>query len=222
MRTLSYDRSIQLFSFLFLFTFFSQQIFAQNYQQGSVQVTEETESQNPDGTVVRKKVVGKAKQRKGEMQVGEIEDDEVDQVQRRQKTLNHSLFGFGPGGSTNVGESTMLYSLTYGYRWEVTTNAEIASEFMGSTNSKGFFGNWTLGFNYMPSRGSVSPIFGLGFGLGAANGNEKSSSGFSGQLNAGVRLFRLAETQMEIMGSYATVFSDQNHAVYGVQLRILY
>lgn len=213
---------IQLISIFFIFLIFKQQVFAQNYQQGSVQVTEETESQNPDGTVVRKKVVGKAKQRKGEMQVGEIEDDEIDQVQRRQKTLNHTIFGFGPAGSTNVGENAMLYALTYGYRWEVTTNSEIASEFMGSTNSKGFFGNWTLGFNYMPSRGSVSPIFGLGFGLGAANGNEKSSSGFSGQLNAGVRLFRLAVTQMELMGSYATIFSDQNHAVYGLQLRILY
>lgn len=45
---------IQLISIFFIFLIFKQQVFAQNYQQGSVQVTEETESQNPDGTVVRK------------------------------------------------------------------------------------------------------------------------------------------------------------------------
>jgi hypothetical protein len=193
------------------------------FQRGSEEAVEETTETTPDGKTIRRTRRGKVSNRNGEMRVGEIEDGDVDRVARRQKALNHTVFGFGPFGSSNVGEKQMLYGFSYGKRWEVTTTGEISLDFLGAANGKGSLWNAGLGFNFLPSTSDISPLIGGAFGFGFASPNEgPSAGGFSGQVNAGVRMFRLSEAQMEVVASYTAVFTDKTPGVYGAQLRILF
>ncbi len=194
---------------------------ATNFQKDSEVIEEETLIKD-NGKQIKTKRVGKARQRKGEMLVGEIEEDEISQIQRRQKSLGFHVFGFGPAGSTNVGDNKMLYHLSYGYHWEVSTKAEITADMLAAGNSQGAFGNAGLGFSYLPARGSISPLIGLALGGGYASGNDLNQSGFTGQLNLGVRMFRLSDTQMEFLTSYTSILAEGNLSLYGLQIRILY
>lgn len=201
---------------------FAQQTFQRN-SEGRIEETEEVK----DGKRTRTIRSGKVKQRQGEARVGEIEDDEVSQVERRQKSLHLTSLGFGPFGSTNLGKGALMYGASVGWHWEVTTTGEIVAEIVGAANGNGAMINGALGFNFLPLTGDFSPIIGGEFGAGYGSGKDsggisRSQGGFSAQGNLGLRLFRLSSTQMEIMGTYTTLLSTSNPNIYGIQLRVLY
>ena len=199
---------------------------ATQFQKNSESAIEETEEVQ-GGKTVRRLRTGKVKNRIGDAKVGDIEDDEVDQVRRRQKSLSLTSFGFGPFGSSNIGRGQMLYGASYGRHWEVSTIGEIVAEVKGAANGHAGFGAADLGFNIIPMTGSISPVVGLAFGAGYGAGQDRNDvsirhGGFSLQGNLGLRMFRLADTQMEIMGTYAAILSDPSPNIFGVQLRVLF
>lgn len=195
------------------------------FQKNSETATEMTE-ETIDGKTVRKVRTGKVKQA-GDSRVGNIQDDEVDQIQRRQKSLHLTAVGFGPFTSGNLGKGNLMYGASIGKHWEVSTTGEILAELVGAANSQGSMASGHLGFNFIPMTGSISPVAGaaLGFGYGQGRnsaGDRISEGGFSGQANLGLRMFRLSETQMEIMGTYTAIFSQPSPNIFGAQLRILF
>lgn len=224
---------MRLFVFSILTLFFQFQVFAEKteFQQNSEEVIEQTETVNPDGT--RTKTIRSGKPRTNKQPtVGNIQDDQIHQIERRQKSLSFTGLGFGPFGSSNVGNSKILYGLSVGHHWEVMTTGEIVLEATGAFNGDGFLLNPALGFNYMPMVTEFSPIIGGEFGYGAAYGKDTSDGapvdsktsrgGFSLQANLGLRMFRLASTQMEVMGTYTVILSSPSFSIYGVQLRVLF
>lgn len=193
------------------------------FQGNSETAIEETVEQK-DGKTVRKIRQGKVRQRKGEAQVGAIEDDEVESVQRRKKALRLWTFGFGPFSSGDVGEDKMLYGASLGRHWEVSTVGEITADALGVMNGEGSLWNLALGFSWLPLRGELSPVIGAGFGMGYADTDpdQENAGGFSGQFNAGLRMFRLADVQLEILATYVVIFAEDNPGVFGAQLRGLF
>lgn len=190
-------------------------------QKGTETVVEET-TEVIEGKTVKKTRAGKVKQRQGEPQVGDLEDDEIDKVVRRQKSLNLTAFGFGPYTSSNIGEDKLLYGLSFGKHWEVTTTGEIFADLTAVINEKGSFINSALGFAFLPMTGQVSPVIGAGLGMGYGDGDLRDKGGFSGEFIVGARLFRLSQTQMEVVGNYSTLFTEGTLDVVGAQLRVLY
>ena len=191
------------------------------FEKDSERAVEETVIQK-DGKTLRQMKSGKVRQRQGEARVGEIEDGEIDQISRRQKSWSLSSFGFGPYGSSSIGDSKVMYGFSYGHHWEVATTAELKADVLGVVNSKGSLWHGGLGMSYLPFTTSVSPLIGASLGFGYASGNQKNAGGFSGQINLGLRFFRLSETQMEIVANYTGVFDGGSPGVYGMQLRLLY
>lgn len=196
---------------------------ATDFQSGSENVVEETVEQK-DGKTVRRIRSGQVRGREGGARVGEIEEGEVNRVARRQKSLSLSSFGFGPYGSSDVGQGRLLYGFSYGHHREVSTTGEITADLLGVFNGHGSFWHGGIGFSFLPLTTNVSPVVGaaLGFGWADVNKDKENVGGFSGQVNLGARLFRLSETQMEILANYTSIFESGSPGVYGVQLRVLY
>jgi hypothetical protein len=208
----------------FVFTLLSVNVRAEGtqFQNGSESVLEET-TQTVDGKTTRTTRMGKARTRTGEARVGEIEESEVNVIERRQKALRLTSFGFGPYASGSVGEHKTLYGFSYGKHWEVSTTGEIVAEILYAGNGDGGLANLGLGYSIIPLRSEFSPIFGAEFGLGTGKGNADSTgAGFSVQVHAGVRAFRLADVQMELMATYTALLSNASLDAGGLQLRVLY
>lgn len=155
-------------------------------------------------------------------QVGEIEEPQVRKYQRRHESLNLTSLGFGPFSSSKIGENGILYGFSYGKIWETSDVWEIRGDGLLSINGKGLLVSAGIGPSWIPMTGNFSPFIGGQLGLGYAKGNEDSEANFSGQFNVGLKMFRLSNAQMEILGSYTTILSSKNLSVYGLQLRLLY
>jgi hypothetical protein len=158
--------------------------------------------------------------------VGDIQDKEVDRINRRVVSHQFSSFGFGPFGSSTSNEGGVMYGLSYGKTWEANETGEIRLDFQGAANSKQQFFSFGLGYGYIPLTGDFSPLLGFELGGGAAgyrkDDEHHSAGGFSGGLLAGMRMFRTSDTQLELMTSYHAVFAKDTPGIFGLQLRILY
>jgi hypothetical protein len=150
--------------------------------------------------------------------------DESLQEPQRKKAMKNTVFGFGPFGRSTLGEGKLNYGFTWGKRWEVAPKAEISSSLLAVINSDGSVWNGGLGINFIPMATEVSPLIGAELGLGAASGlnGKDGGAGFSGQINAGARMFRSSETQMEVVASYTGVFGVDAPGAYGLMLKVLY
>jgi hypothetical protein len=158
--------------------------------------------------------------------VGDIHDNEVERINRRVTSHQFSSFGFGPFGSSTSNEGGVMYGLSYGKTWEARETGEIRLDFQGAANSKQQFFSFGLGYGFLPLTGDFSPVLAFELGGGAAgyrkDGDHHSASGFSGGILAGMRFFRTADTQLELMTSYHAVFAKDTPGIFGLQLRILY
>ncbi len=190
-------------------------------QPGTGTITTTT-TEEKDGKKIETTKTGKVKTRKGEPRVGQIDESEAGKYKTRYKALNLSSFGFGPIYSKNIGDAKVLYGLSVGKIWDLREHWNLKLDFSGAFNSKGSFMTGALGVHYLFNDTDISPFVGGLFGYGYANGNDSDKGAFSSTAEAGVRFFRLSETQLEIAGTYSTLFVEENLSIYGVQIRILY
>jgi hypothetical protein len=158
--------------------------------------------------------------------VGDIEDQEIERIDRRVKTHQFSSFGFGPFGSSTSNKGGVMYGLSYGKHWEANENGEIRFDAQAAANSASQYFGLNLGYGFLPFTSDISPIFGAELGAGYAGykkgDDSKNAGGFGGGAFTGLRFFRTADTQLELLASYHAVFAGDVPGVYGLQLRILY
>jgi hypothetical protein len=158
--------------------------------------------------------------------VGDIQDDEIERIDRRVKSHSFTSFGFGPFGSSTSNEGGIMYGLSYGKTWEANETGEIRFDLQGAANSASQFFGLGLGYGYLPFTGDISPILGAELGFAGAGykigGDSKSAAGFGGTALLGIRFFRTSDTQLELLSSYHAVFAGDTPGVYGLQLRILF
>jgi len=178
------------------------------------------------GILAQTSVVVAQDPKKHKPQVGDIQDDEIDRIDRRVKSHKFTSFGFGPFGSSTSNKGGIMYGLSYGKHWEANETGEIRFDVQAAANSASQFLGLELGYGYMPFTGDISPIFGAELGAGVARyhkgDDSKNAAGFSGGVLTGLRLFRTSDTQLELLASYHAVFAEATPGIYGLQLRILY
>ncbi len=158
--------------------------------------------------------------------VGDIQDEDMDRIERRVRSRQFTSFGFGPFGLSTSAEGGVMYGLSVGRNWEASETGEIRFDVQAAANSASQYFGLNLGYGFMPFTGDISPLLGLQLGGGYAGykvgDDSKNAAGFGGAALAGVRFFRTSDTQLELLGSYSAVFAGDTPGVYGLQLRILY
>ena len=165
-------------------------------------------------------------------QVGSIDDDELDQIRRRRRSL--SLFGlsFGPFWSSELDSSSMQYGLDLTNHREVSEHGELRIRAGGSFAEDGTVrrGSMSLGGAFFPLRGDFTPVFGAGLGAGSVWGEKirrgkKTLTGFTLSAFGGLRFFRTSDTQMELVGHYELMLKENEYgrpATWGASLSIVY
>lgn len=153
--------------------------------------------------------------------VGEIQEGQTGKYKRRFESLNLNAFGIGPFGSTTLSNDKTLLGLSYGKVWEASDIWDIRADALGvfGDGASYFFGGF--GPSFILSADQIAPFVGFELGLGGAYANSTSKSGFAFALNGGLKVFRLADTQLEVLGTYTKLFSE-DLGVYGLQLRLMY
>ena len=158
--------------------------------------------------------------------VGDIRPEEVKRVNTRIESHHFTTFGFGPYGSSTSNKGGMMYGLSYGRTWEGSETGEIRFDINGAANSDSQFFNLGLGYGFIPSTEDISPIIGGELGLGYAgykkDGDSKSRGGFTAGAFGGIRFFRTADTQLELLAKYNAVIAEDSPGVYGIELRLLF
>jgi hypothetical protein len=132
--------------------------------------------------------------------VGNIEETEIDKLQKRKKSFRLFMAGFGPAGLANVDSKDLLYSFFGGYLWEVNPNAAIKIKAeLSSDFDEALLVAANLGGNLYLLRRNISPYVGAVLGLGFL-GKEGSHDGvgFTFGGSVGVQLFRTSTTQMNV------------------------
>ena len=138
------------------------------------------------------------------------EENSPQDLNKKTKSFGLTKFAIGPSWVGNLGEGGQLYSASVGHIYQVMEPAEIRLESSLAWNSKAVLWNLGIGAAWIPSHTNISPVLGGLFGLGASDGKYSSASfGLSGSVLAGIRLFKKADTQLEIMTRYTVIF-DRN------------
>jgi hypothetical protein len=166
---------------------------------------------------------GKVKPRRGPRRVGEVYEDDRERVRARILSLKLWSFGFGPASAQNLSNSNMFYAFNFGRSWEVNEQAELRGTLYAAFASKdtGGFLMAGMGGSYFFSTSDISPLVGAELGFGTAYGPDATNgSGFAGELHAGVRFFRTAETQMSLEGYYRTIFANAAPSILGAALSL--
>ena len=150
---------------------------------------------------------------KQDLRVGEVRQQEEDQLRRRIKTHDTSYLGFGPAGFQNMGVSSLSYNFAIGHLWEVTPRAAIRllGNVVTSNDWKTYFFDGELGLNYYLNDTDSSPYLNGDFGLGmSGSGTSPATSigAFAGTLGVGYLFFRTSTTQFDLFAGYTMIFGN--------------
>ncbi len=149
---------------------------------------------------------------KKDLRVGEVPEEEVNVLDRRIKSKNFRIFGFGPTTATHLDTDKTGYYIVTGYAWEVIPKAAVRLKLEGALfpdKVSAFSGN--IGANYYFSDASVSPYIGGDFGYGVFwSDSLGTASGFSVGAGLGLIFFRTSSVQMDLQARVLTVFDENN------------
>ena len=157
----------------------------------------------------------------GGKKVGEIQEGQALKYKRRYESLNLNAFGIGPFASSTITNNKALFGLSYGKVWEASDIWDIRADALGAFGNNASFIFGGFGPSFILSADPIAPFLGFELGVGGTYVNSTSKSGFAYALNGGLKIFRLADTQLEILGTYTKLFSEDLGA-YGIQLRLMY
>ena len=125
------------------------------------------------------------------------------------------FIGFGPGFSSGLNGEGGGFDITAGYHYSLDNNSAIvlSGEFYkGKSGDDSSLLNVSLGGVYHFTNQKHSPFVGLGFGYGTAEANDNDkidlsdANGWSGQITAGYKMFRLTNVNLAVMARYTTIF----------------
>jgi hypothetical protein len=148
--------------------------------------------------------------------VGEITDQEVNQISRRTESREYRFFSFGPFGLTNMNNTNVAYGFAAGYLWEVSPNAALRAEFdfsLATSAPEALYSALFLGANYYFSPTAQTLYVGGGFGYGMTTTNDSQLSrtgGFAISASLGYLFFRTSGTQMSVEARYGQTFAENN------------
>lgn len=149
--------------------------------------------------------------------VGEIEVGEKEKYRTRFEAKNSKTFSFGPAFSANLNSSKMMYAGSLGYEWEAAGQGAVFVEALGSHGDGATYLHGVLGGKYFFSDEDLSPFARIGFGMGFADGRDiKSVTGFAGTVGLGVTMFRTSTVHLEVMASYSTLLTTNEHGTPGL------
>lgn len=146
---------------------------------------------------------------KNEPEVDTVTSREERDLERKKKTYNRFLFGFGPAFAWGLGATGPLYNLRIGYNWE-SKDSRLGISYDRSaslSDEKGYEVEWDnigLSADWIANPGEISPFFGGDFCYGTASidyagrdrdADDKSLRGFSVGAKAGYLFFRTASAQ---------------------------
>jgi hypothetical protein len=158
--------------------------------------------------------------------VGEIDPSEKDKYRTRYEAKNSTVFSFGPGFSNNLNSSKTLYSVGFGYEWEVGSQNAVIAQLNGSFGESTAYIDGIIGGKYYFSDEDFSPFAKAGFGFGTSKGQDLDNiGGFAGMLGAGATVFRTSSTHLELGITYSTLFAKNalgNPNVTAITLGILF
>lgn len=155
------------------------------------------------------------------LKVGEVPFRETFRLENRVVSKDFWSVGFGPYLGAN--SQQVLYGYHIARHWEASSRGEIRLGLSGAANGEAALTTLTLGGAFFFSRSNVSPYIGVDAGYGFSAGPElDTAAGFAGKAAFGVRLFRIASTQLDIAATYSGVFGSPNPGVTGIQLSVLY
>jgi hypothetical protein len=203
-------------------------VFARAQDDDNMQVDsvhQETRVENEDGSQVRTHKSGRPRSRSGDLRVGEIQSGDVERIRTRVQSLSLWSVSLGPAYLSKFENNNMFYSLGIAHHWDVSEQAEVRLRFNGAAASKdsGYYLGAGIGGAYFFSTTNISPLLGAEFGVGTAGAHDMDTqSGFGGGVFGGVRFFRTATTQLEVLAFYNTIFAKENPGLWGVQLALLY
>jgi hypothetical protein len=146
---------------------------------------------------------------KDEPEVDTLTAREEKNVDRKRKTYNRFIFGFGPAFAWGLGDSGPLYNMRIGYNWEsAESRLGISYDRSASlSDEKSYEVEWDnigLSADWIATPGEISPFFGGDFCYGTAridyvgrerDADDKSLRGFSIGLRGGYLFFRTAMAQ---------------------------
>jgi len=162
-------------------------------------------------------------------EVGDISN--TDRLVKRIQTKDFWVIGLGPAWLVNFNDTKTGISVPFGRIWEASENGEIRLLGELITTGDSYFGKVILGGSYLPATTTVSLVAGGGLGVGIAEGDSDAEvdlsveSGFVAEAWFGVRLFRLASTQLEIMANYSLMFAENEEGRPGaasLRVNLLY
>jgi hypothetical protein len=171
-----------------------------------------------DGKTTKKLRRGKVKSKKVN-EVGSITESEVDDLTTRRQAKRFWIFGIGPGVGANLGSNELLYGISLGHDWEVWEYGDIRlkGDFSISDNGTPYFTSITLGPGIFFLKGPLSPVIGVNFGVGFADGDSTDFQfGFAGGGYLGLRMFRTSDTQLELSAGYDIIFKKNDRGIPGV------
>jgi hypothetical protein len=158
--------------------------------------------------------------------VGEIDAAQKDRYRTRYESKNSTVFSFGPGFANNLNQSKALYSLGFGYEWEVGAQNAVLAQVNGSFGDSTAYVDGIIGGKYYFSDEDISPFAKAGFGFGSAKGQDLSTvGGFAGMVGVGATVFRTSSTHLEVGATYSTLFASNaqgNPSVTSLTLGILF
>lgn len=149
--------------------------------------------------------------------IGEIGRDEKDKYETRYETKQSTLIGFGPASATNLNKNDMLYGILIGKEWQVGSQGGVFVEGKGAFGAGVTYMDGLIGGKFFLTDTDISPVFKAGLGFGVAKGPDlETKSGFAGTLGLGLVVFRTSAVHLEFMGSYSTIFVNNDKGQPGI------
>lgn len=164
-------------------------------------------------------------------EVGMLERNDVNQLDRRRKAKNFSTFGLGPASIDNIegAEGDIAYNVYGGEFWEVNRHAAIKAQ--GNVTSdldNAVLVNLGLGANAYALPTDFTPYVGGDLGLGYGYGDDDNAFGFNAGASIGALLFRTSSAQLNLEGKTSVLLNelgdeDSGYPVtYSARLGILF
>jgi hypothetical protein len=149
--------------------------------------------------------------------VGQIDASEKEKFRTRYESKNSTVFSFGPGFGSNLGNSKTLYAVGFGYEWEVGAQNAIIAQLTGAFGDSTAYIDGLIGGKYYFTDEDIAPFVKAGFGFGSGKGPGLDAvGGFAGMVGAGVTVFRTSTTHLEIGATYANLFASNSQGSPGL------
>ena len=152
-------------------------------------------------------------------QVGNLEGQDLQQMERRFEARKYQNFSFGPATLINMNSDGIAYQFSYGRLWEMHPHfgAVLRTDWTMDFDDYVGFWNFALGGRFFFFTSDISPYLQADLGLGVAN-----DFGFQLGAAVGMVFFRTSSVNLVIEPNIQWLIADNNPIAMGLKLGINY